>query len=147
MEQQQQQQQSLPPLAPAPTELPPVVNPPRQPVTNGTNPNNQTKVESTVPVHTQFESLSLNTPLQPPANGDLSSQQFGSVQINNELSGSQEALEENDPTINPQGELSLTNDDGTRGKLFVFFIRPVLQTHLYKFNRISEYFTSKHVDT
>ena len=149
MDQQQQSTASnnpLPPLAPAPTELPPVVNPPRLPVTNGTNPNNQAKPESTVPVHTQFESLSLNTPLQPPTNDDLSSQQFGSVQINNEFSGSQESLEENDPTINPQGDLSLTNDDGTRGR--VLFTSSILQFSLgYQLNRISEYCSSKHVDT
>lgn len=125
MEQQQSTTSNNPlsPLAPAPAELPPVVNPPRLPATNGTNPSNPTKVESTVPVHTQFESLSLNTPLQPPTNGDLSSQPFGSVPINNEVSGSQEALEENDPTINPHGDLSLTNDDGTRGMLFFLLIQ------------------------
>ena len=119
MEQQQQSATSnnpLPPLAPAPTELPPLVNPPRPPITNGKNPGNPTKLDSTVPVHSQFESLSLNTPLQSPPNVDLLSQQIGSVQINNELSGSQETFDENDPTINPHGDLSLTNDDGTRGK-------------------------------
>lgn len=118
MEQQATSNNPLPPLAPAPVELPPLVNPPRPPVTNGTNSVNPTKSDSTVPVHTQFESLSLNTPLQPPPNGDLSSQQLGSVQINNELGGSQETFDENDPTINPHADLSLTNDDGTRGKTY-----------------------------
>lgn len=118
MEQQQSATSNNPlsPLAPAPVELPPLVNPPRPPITNGTNPGNQTKSDSTVPVHSQFESLSLNTPLQSPPNGDLLSQQIGSIQINHEISGSQETFDENDPTINPQGDLSLTNDDGTRGK-------------------------------
>jgi hypothetical protein len=105
----------LPPLPPAPEQLPSVVNPPRQKVTNGT------KVEPIVPVQTQFESLTLNTPLEPPAGSDLSSQQFGSIQINNPLSNTQETtdnnLNENDPTINPTGELSFNNEESTRGKL------------------------------
>jgi hypothetical protein len=112
----------MPPLGPAPAQLPPVVHPPRQTVTNGTNSVGETKVEPAVPIQTQFESLSLNTPLQPPTGTDLSQDQFSSVQINNELSGTQESIDDNsndnDATINPTGELSLTNEDGTRGMYY-----------------------------
>ncbi len=106
----------LPPLAPAPEQLPPVVNPPRQQVTNGTNKVKESKVEPTVPIQTQFESLTLNTPLEPPAGSDLSSQQFRSVQLNNSQETVDDNSNENDPTINPMGELSFTNEEGTRGK-------------------------------
>lgn len=125
MEQAPSNNNQIPPLGPAPTQLPPVVNPPRQPVTNGNNSVDETKVEPVIPIQTQFESLTLNTPLQPPTDIDLSQQQqqYPSVQMNNELSGTQENFEENsndnDPTINPTGDLSLTNEDGTRG-MFIF---------------------------
>jgi hypothetical protein len=66
-----------------------------------------------VPIQAQFESLTLNTPLQPPVGTDLSQQQFGSVQTNNESSNTQETVDDNDPT----GDLALINDDGTRGML------------------------------
>ena len=107
-------------LPPAPEQLPPVVNPPRQQVINGANTINETKVEPVAPVQTQFESLSLNTPLEPPVGTDLTSQQFGSIQIHNPLSNTDESADdnpnENDPTVNPMGELSFNNEDGTRGK-------------------------------
>ena len=106
----------MPPLGPAPTQLPPVVHPPPLPSsTNGTSSAAETKIESSVPIQTQFESLTLHTPLQPPASSDLSQQQFSSVQRNNELNGSQESIDDNDADGNPTGELSLSNDDGTRG--------------------------------
>jgi hypothetical protein len=109
----------MPPLGPAPAQLPPVIHPPRQPVTNGTKSVDGTKVEPFVPIQTQFESLTLNTPLQPLANSDLSQQQFSSVQTNNQLSGTQELNDENsndnDAIVNPNDELSFTNEDGTRG--------------------------------
>ncbi len=104
------------PLGPAPTQLPPILNPPRQPVTNGTKSIEEHKVEPVVPIQTQFESLTLNTPLQPPVGSDLSQQQF---QINNELGGAQESNDDNaidnDSTINPTGELSSLSEAGTRG--------------------------------
>ncbi|CAF0812281.1 unnamed protein product [Rotaria sordida] len=104
------------PLGPAPTQLPPVVHPPSQPFTNGTNSMDEIKTESTVPIQSHFESLSLNTSLQPSARNDLSQQQFPSVQINNEFSGTQQSIDEhsidNDMTINSNDELS--NEDGTR---------------------------------
>ncbi|CAF0874770.1 unnamed protein product [Rotaria sordida] len=104
------------PLGPAPTQLPPVVHPPSQPFTNGTNSMDEIKTESTIPIQSHFESLSLNTSLQPSARNDLSQQQFPSVQINNEFSGTQQSIDEhsidNDMTINSNDELS--NEDGTR---------------------------------
>lgn len=93
----------IPPSGPAQTsQLPTFVN--------GSNSVEETKIDSNVPVHTQFESLSINTPLQPA--------KFPSVQINNEISGSQQSADdnnsiENDASINPAGDLS--SDDGTRG--------------------------------
>jgi len=112
----------MPPLGPDPAQLPPVVHPPRQPVTNGTKSVDEIKVEPVVPIQTQFESLTLNTPLQPPTNNDLSQQQFSSVQTNNQLSGTQELNDENsndnDAIVNPNDESSFTNEDGTRGMFF-----------------------------
>ncbi|CAF4426917.1 unnamed protein product, partial [Adineta steineri] len=63
---------------------------------------------------TQFESLNLNTPLQSSANHDLSQQQFRSVQINNEMDGNQDLIDGNDTELNPNNDLTLSNDDGTR---------------------------------
>lgn len=105
----------IPPLGPAPTQLPPVVNPPRPPVTNGNNSVDDKKVEPVIPIQTQFESLTLNTPLQPPTDSDLSQHQFPSVQMNNELISTQENIDDNSNENDPTGELSLANDDGTRG--------------------------------
>ncbi|CAF4456056.1 unnamed protein product, partial [Rotaria magnacalcarata] len=70
------------------------------------------------PIQNQFESLSLNSPLQPSARSDLSQSKFPSVQINNELSGSQQSVDDNpidnEAAMNPIGDLSLSSDDGTR---------------------------------
>ncbi|CAF2470533.1 unnamed protein product [Rotaria sp. Silwood2] len=104
------------PLGSAPTQLPPVLHPPPQSFANGTNSSDETKIEPTVPIQTQFESLSLNASLQPSARNDLSQQKFPSVQMNNEYSGAQQSIDDhpldNDVTINPTNELS--SEDGTR---------------------------------
>jgi hypothetical protein len=111
-----------PPLSPAPSQLPTIVHPARQTVTNGTNSIDETKVETVTPIQTQFESLTLSTPLQPSTGSNLSQQQYPSVQLNNQLSGTQELndenLNDNDPIMNPTSELSLTNEDGTRGMFY-----------------------------
>ncbi|CAF0988567.1 unnamed protein product [Rotaria magnacalcarata] len=108
----------MPPLGPAPTQLPPVVHPPPQSLTNGSKSLEETRTESAVPIQNQFESLSLNSPLQPSARSDLSQSKFPSVQINNELSGSQQSVDDNpidnEAAMNPIGDLSLSSDDGTR---------------------------------
>lgn len=52
-------QNSLPPLGPAPVQLPPIFNPPPPP---------STLAQLTNPVENQFESLSLQTPLEPIGN-------------------------------------------------------------------------------
>jgi hypothetical protein len=100
-----------------PTQLPPLVHPSSQSITNGTKFVEETKIEPSVPIQTQFESLTLNTPLQPPANNDSTQQQFSSFQINNEFTGPQESVDDNDNDndneLNPTGELS--NEDGSRG--------------------------------
>jgi hypothetical protein len=109
----------IPPLGPAPIQLPPVVHPPPSSVTNGTNSVGAAKIDSSVPIQTQFESLTLNTPLQPSAGSDLSQQQFSFAQKANEFSGSQESLDDNDAEDHPANELSLSNDDGTRGMSYI----------------------------
>ncbi|CAF4982817.1 unnamed protein product, partial [Rotaria socialis] len=45
----------IPPLSPAPTQLPPVVHPPPQSLTNGSKSLEETRTESTVPIQNQFE--------------------------------------------------------------------------------------------
>ncbi|CAM4903063.1 unnamed protein product [Rotaria socialis] len=106
----------IPPLNPAPTQLPPVVHPPPQSLTNGSKSLEETRTESTVPIQNQFESLSLNSSLRSSARSDLSPSKFPSVQINNELSGSQQSVDDNpidnEAAMNPIGDLS--SDDGTR---------------------------------
>ncbi|CAF3468862.1 unnamed protein product [Rotaria sp. Silwood1] len=106
----------MPPLSMAPMQLPPIVHPPPQSVANGTNSIDETKIEPTIPIHTQFESLSLNPSLQPSARNDLSQPKFPSVQMNNEFSGTQQSIDDhpidNDVTINSTNELS--SEDGTR---------------------------------
>ncbi|UJR30951.1 hypothetical protein I4U23_018463 [Adineta vaga] len=82
------------------SQLPSVAHPPPSPVTNGTNKMDETKHDRSVPFQNQFESLSLNTPLQPPTNNDLS--------------GKQESIDDNDTESNPAGELAMINDDGAR---------------------------------
>ena len=122
-------------------QLPPVNHPARQSVTNGNNPLDQ----STNSVQNQFESLSLNSPLQPIVTTEQSSQQFGTVQINNEFNNTEETIEDN-PNENEQtGDLSLTNEDSTRGSYFELMKKISFFLNL-KFNRISEYSTSKYVD-
>jgi hypothetical protein len=100
----------MPPRGPAPIQLPPIVNPPPSSVTNGTNSVEAAKIDSS------FESLTLNTPS---AGSDLSHQQFSSSQKTNEFSGSQESLDDNDAEGHPTHELSLSNDDGTRGMSYI----------------------------
>ena len=70
-------------------------------VTNGNNKIDETKHDSSVPVQTQFESLSLNTPLQ--------------QSLDNDLSGVQESNDDNDVDLNAASELAMINDDSTRG--------------------------------
>jgi hypothetical protein len=105
----------MPPLGPAPTQLPPLVHPPS--MTNGSVGEN--KVEPVVPIQTQFESLTLNTPLQPPTHNDRGEQQFPSDEMNNDFSGIQESTDDDpideDAVMNPTNELSLATDDNTRG--------------------------------
>jgi hypothetical protein len=60
---------NMPPLSSAPAQLPPVVHPP--PIVlpssagNGSAEASNIKVETTAPIQAPFETLSLNTPLQP----------------------------------------------------------------------------------
>jgi hypothetical protein len=123
----------IPPLGPAPAQLPPVVHPPPlvlpQSVINGNATIQEIKMEPVIPIQAQFETLSLNTPLEPipqlSAENDLTQQQFPSVQMNNELSTAQELVDGNpiappaaDGTVavNPTGESSLIPEEARRGK-------------------------------
>ncbi len=127
----------IPPLGPAPAQLPPLVHPPPpgaplQSVINSNATIQETKVEPIVPLQTQFETLNLNTPLEPIPSvvsqtllpNDLIQQQFSSAQINNELNSSQELVDGNliasppiDPnaTVNLNDESSLVAEEGKRG--------------------------------
>ena len=82
----------MPPLAPAPAQLPPLVHPP-----------------PLAPVSVQFETLSLNTPLQPiPPLPDCSSP------TNGELSPA-EKLVNDQLAANASGDASLVGEAGKRG--------------------------------
>ena len=90
-----------------------------QPLANGSNSVDQTKVESATPIHDHFASLTLNTSLPTSTDSKISQQKLPSVQINNELSGTQQLIDDNpvgnDSVMNPSSELSLSTDDGTHG--------------------------------
>ena len=109
--------QSMSPLGPAPTQLPPLVHPPPPPpvapptsigapIQSVINPNvgiPEPQVEATVPVQAQFETLNLNSPTTPPP------------PIPNELGTSQELVDGNqmvpiptdpDAIVSPNGELA-----------------------------------------
>jgi len=107
----------MPPLGPAPVQLPPLVHPPPpgvqlQSVVNTNAAIQETTFESIipVPVQIQFETLNLNTPLEliPPL-----SIINDSAQINNELNTSQELVDGNSiasPTIDANGVVNPNND-------------------------------------
>ncbi|CAF3647940.1 unnamed protein product [Adineta steineri] len=125
-------------LAPAPAQLPPLVHPPpMMPFQTSISNNNATqeiKLEPIGSFQTQFETLTLNTPLEPitsavpqaPVNEDLTQQQqqqYPSGQINNELNTTQELVNGNsivppigevNAIVNPNGELSLVPEEGKR---------------------------------
>jgi len=109
----------MPPLGPAPTQLPPLVHPPPSvPLQSVINPN-ATILETNIPVQTQFETLNLNQPLEP-----ISSIVNDSTQINNELNTTQKLVDGNsilspsidtNETINPNGESSLVAEQDKIG--------------------------------
>jgi hypothetical protein len=99
----------MPPLGPAPTQLPPLVHPPPPtsgvPIqsvinTNATIP--ETQVEPIVPVQAQFETLNLNSPSIPNELG--TSQEL--------VDGDQMASPPIDPNaiVNPNGESSVPEE-------------------------------------
>ncbi len=107
----------LQPLGPAPAQLPPLVHP--------IPPIVSPQLEPIVPIQTQFETLTLNSPLEPistlipqPSIGkDL-------TQGNHELSTTQELLDGNsfalssvdaNAIVNPNGQESLTPEEGQHG--------------------------------
>ncbi|CAF0796377.1 unnamed protein product [Rotaria sp. Silwood1] len=117
----------IPPLGPAPTQLPPLVHPPPQPVINTNITAQDIKSESVIPIQTQFETLNLDIPLesipsvipQPSFNSDLAQQSLSSVEISNELNNSQELMNEHvitsssidsNATVNSNNESSLVSE-------------------------------------
>ncbi|CAF1560525.1 unnamed protein product, partial [Adineta steineri] len=98
------------------------------------NATQEIKLEPIGSFQTQFETLTLNTPLEPitsavpqaPVNEDLTQQQqqqYPSGQINNELNTTQELVNGNsivppigeaNAIVNPNGELSLVPEEGKR---------------------------------
>jgi hypothetical protein len=114
----------IPPLGPAPAQLPPLVHPP-PPGVPLQSVIQEIKVEPIVPIQIQFETLCLNTPLEPilPIIPQSSiTNDF--TQINNELSPSQEFVDGNamaappidsNAAINPTDESSLVPEEGKSG--------------------------------
>ncbi len=116
----------MPPLGPAPAQLPPLVHPP-PPLASGTSlqsviNTNAALPEAAMPVQTQFETLSLNTPLESIAPSSFPNDV---TQINNEVGVSQVLVDGNpiappplvDPTAiaNPNGETSLAPEEAKPG--------------------------------
>jgi hypothetical protein len=101
--------QSMPPLGPAPVQLPPLVHPPPAPTSGGVqiqsviNPNAaipETQVESIVPVQAQFETLNLNSPTVPQA------------PIPNELGPSQELVDGDQLASSPIDPNAIVDTNG-----------------------------------
>jgi hypothetical protein len=119
----------MPPLGPAPVQLPPLVHPPPAPTSGGVqiqsviNPNAaipETQVESIVPVQAQFETLNLNSPTVPQAS------------IPNELGPSQELVDGDqlasspiDPNaiVDPNGESSAASEEAKAGMYFEIILK------------------------
>jgi len=114
----------LQPLGPAPAQLPPLVHP--------IPPIVSPQLEPIVPIQTQFETLTLNSPLepistlipQPSIGNDLTQHQYSSTQGNHELSTTQELVDGNsfalssvdgNAMVNSNGQESLTPEEGQRG--------------------------------
>ena len=146
----------LPPLGPAPVQLPPLVHPPIPPsqfpplvyppvptpqsVVN-TNAANQ---EQVIPIQTQFETLSLTTPLEP-----IPQQSVGyDSQVLSELNTTQELVAGNpidpDAAVNPTDEASSVGEEGRPG---MYLNSILINKYIYTINRITNYHTSKYVDT
>ncbi|CAF1023421.1 unnamed protein product [Rotaria sordida] len=120
----------IPPLGPAPTQLPPLIHPPPQSVVNTLV--QDIKTEPNIPIQTQFETFHLDIPLESIpsvipqlsiSNNDLTEQQqqqLSSVENNNQLNTSQELNDENviissstidsNATINSNNESSLVSE-------------------------------------
>ncbi|CAF2402350.1 unnamed protein product [Rotaria sp. Silwood2] len=121
----------MPPLGPAPIQLPPLVHPPPQAVININTKIQDIKLEAVIPIQPQFETLNLDVPLesilsvipQSSINNDVTQQQLPSVEISNELNTSQELMNENviapsssssiDPnaTVNSNNESSVVSEE------------------------------------
>lgn len=92
----------MPPLGPAPAQLPPLAHPP--PV--GSIPTNhatiqETTFDSSIPVQGQFETLNLNSPTQPMP-----------PVINNEANATQELVDGNSMATPPSDLTSVVNPNG-----------------------------------
>jgi len=118
------------PLGPAPAQLPPLVNPPPPPgvplqsVINTNVPIQEIKIEPIVPIQTQFETLNLNSSLEPiPSVVPQPSIANDLTQINNKSGISQELVDGNSiatppiditSVVNPNGESLLVPEEGKR---------------------------------
>jgi hypothetical protein len=121
-----QSMSQMPPLGPAPVQLPPLVHPPPpgvqlQSVINTNATIQETKFESIIPVQIQFETLNLNTPLELIAPLSIIND---SAQINNELNTSQELVDGNsialppidaNETFNPNNDSLLVPEEAKYG--------------------------------
>ncbi len=117
--------QSMPPLGPAPVQLPPLVHPP-PPISGGVqiqsviNPNAAIPETQIVPVQAQFETLNLNSPTVPQA------------PIPNELGPSQELVDGDqlasspiDPNaiVDTNGESSAAPEEAKAGMYFEIILK------------------------
>jgi hypothetical protein len=140
----------LPPLGPAPAQLPPLVHPPIPtpqfpplvyppvPIPQSVVNTNAINQEQVIPIQTQFETLSLNTPLEP-----IPQQSVGNdSQFSSELNTTQELVDGN--PIDPDAAVNPTGEEGKRG---MYLSSILINKYIYIINRITEYHTSKYVDT
>jgi hypothetical protein len=117
----------MPPLGPAPAQLPPLVHPPIPPPQSVIN-TNVTMQESVIPIQTQFETLSLHTPLEPipPLSilNDLPLQQ--QEQFTSVLNPTHESVDGNpidvNAAVNPADESSLVAEEGKRGMYLEYIL-------------------------
>jgi len=118
----------MPPLGPAPAQLPPLAHPPPPPPSSSNiplqvipNPN----LDSTIPVQSQFEALNLNSPSEPTAN-DFGQPSVAS--LSSDLAPSQDLINGQlavSPPADENGEASAIPDDAKPGEYFtiIHFIK------------------------
>lgn len=130
----------MPPLGPAPVQLPPLVHPPPAPPTTAVVPNQsiaEPQVEPVVPIQTQFETLNLNSPSEP---------------VNNEsntlpppLPPLPDGVPLVPPPFNTNGESSLVPEENKPGRYLTISCM-IIEMHFF-FSRSIEYHRAKYVDT